>query len=94
MGTNFQYPKFFSAGMASHEGPKLEAMENLHFSITFKASGWKEKLAEPSDEHVDPPNKEIVTKVQGINPGYGATCTTLLLSALTILREADKMPDQ
>lgn len=89
-----KYPKFFSAGAASHEGPKPEAMENSHFSITFQASGWKDKLAEPTDKHTDPPNKEMITKVTGVNPGYGATCTTLLLSAITILNEADKMPDQ
>lgn len=69
-------------------------MENTHFSITFKANGWTEKLGEPGDNHTDPPNKEMITKVTGANPGYGATCTTLLFSAITILNEADKMPDQ
>lgn len=88
-----KHPKFFSGGMASREGPSEEAMEGSHFSITFKATGWTEKLAEPTDKHTDPPNKELITKVSGKNPGYGLTSTTLLLSALTILREADKMPD-
>ena len=91
---NPQYPKFFSGGMASREGPSEEAMEGSHFSITFKAVGWTEKLSEPTDKHKDPPNKELITKVTGKNPGYGLTSTTLLLSAITILREADKMPDK
>lgn len=69
-------------------------MKNTHFSLTFKASGWTEKLAEPTDEHTEPPNKEMITKVTGVNPGYGATCITLLLAALTILRESDKMPEK
>ena len=80
--------------MASHEGPKPELMENTHFSITFRASGWKEKLAEPTDTHSEPPNKEMITKVTGVNPGYGATCTILLIAALTTLNETDKMPDK
>ncbi|XP_015599596.1 saccharopine dehydrogenase-like oxidoreductase [Cephus cinctus] len=88
-----KHPKFFSAGFVSHEGPKPETMENTHFSITFKASGWTEKLAEPTDKHQEPPNKDLITKVSGVNPAYGATCTALLLSAITILKEADKIPD-
>lgn len=80
--------------MASHEGPKPELMDNTHFSITFIAKGWTEKLSEPTDQHKDPPNKELITKVTGTNPGYGATCTTLLMSAIMILKESDKMPDK
>lgn len=68
-------------------------MEDTHFSITFKATGWKEKLTELSDKHINPPNKELITKVAGKNAGYGLTCKCLLLAGLTILRESDKMPD-
>ncbi|XP_054000745.1 saccharopine dehydrogenase-like oxidoreductase [Hylaeus anthracinus] len=89
-----KYPAFFSCGTVSHEGPSAEALENSHFSITFKAVGWTEKLAEPTDKHKDPPNKELITKVSGVNPGYGATCIMLLFSAMTILKESDKMPDK
>ncbi|XP_043483926.1 saccharopine dehydrogenase-like oxidoreductase [Leptopilina heterotoma] len=88
-----KYPEIFSGGCASHEGPSEERMEDTHFSITFKATGWKEKLTELSDKHVDAPNKELITKVTGKNAGYGLTCTCLLLAGLTILRESDKMPD-
>lgn len=69
-------------------------MEKTYFSITLKANGWKDKLAEPTDKHTEPPNKEVIAKVSGINPGYGATCTMLMISALTVLREADKLPDK
>ncbi|XP_074094878.1 saccharopine dehydrogenase-like oxidoreductase [Cotesia typhae] len=88
-----KYPKFFSGGLASHEGPSPEAMEKTYFSITLKAKGWKDKLTEPTDKHTEPPNKEVIAKVSGTNPGYGATCTMLMISALTVLREADKLPD-
>lgn len=89
-----QYPSFFSGGFISHQGPKPEKMENTHFSITFVAKGWKDRVENVTDLHTLPPHKEVITKVIGKNPGYGATCTTLLISALTILNESDKMPDK
>ena len=30
--------------------------------------------------------------MKGRNPGYGATCTALVLSGYTVLKESDKMP--
>ena len=80
--------------MVSRENPSLEVCENARFSITFVAKGWSEKLAEPTDQHKNEPNKEMITKVSGANPGYGATCTMLLMSAIMILKESDKMPDK
>ncbi|KFB46018.1 AGAP002652-PA-like protein [Anopheles sinensis] len=89
-----KFPKLFSFGFCSHEGPTEKAMENTEFAILFKGVGWdkEEKLLEPNDQYKSPPTKKIVTKVTGTNPGYGATCVSLILSATTILREADKMP--
>ncbi|XP_076761102.1 GTP cyclohydrolase punch [Xylocopa sonorina] len=87
-----KYPSFFSGGYVSREGGKPDELEETHFSIKFKAEGWTEKLTEPTDKHKVPPNKVMITKVSGDNPGYGATCAMLLLSAITILKESDKMP--
>ncbi|XP_050069983.1 saccharopine dehydrogenase-like oxidoreductase [Anopheles maculipalpis] len=89
-----KYPKLFTLGYASHEGPSEKSMENAQFAIYFRGEGWDkdEKLLEPTDQFKSPPTKKIVTKVSGTNPGYGATCVALILSALTILRESDKMP--
>ncbi|XP_055622742.1 saccharopine dehydrogenase-like oxidoreductase [Toxorhynchites rutilus septentrionalis] len=89
-----KYPRFFSVGFASHEGPTEEAMENTEFAISFKGEGWNkdEEMLEPSDQYKVPPNKKLKCKVSGTNPGYGATCVALLLSAITILKESDKMP--
>ncbi|KZC07632.1 PREDICTED: saccharopine dehydrogenase-like oxidoreductase [Dufourea novaeangliae] len=88
-----KYPSFFSCGYVSYEGPSKNVMENTHFAMTFKAEGWTEKSAEPTDKHKDPPNKVLITKVTGVDPGYGGTCTMLLLSAMTILKESDKIPE-
>ncbi|XP_029169228.1 saccharopine dehydrogenase-like oxidoreductase [Nylanderia fulva] len=87
-----KYPALFSFGFISHEHPKQEAQDNARFSITFKALGWTEKLAEPTDKHTDPPNKKVITKVSGTS-AYDVTSIGSILSAITILKEADKIPD-
>lgn len=89
-----KYPKVFSLGFISHEGPSEEAMERTYFSMTMKALGWpqSERLAEPTDQYTNPPTKSLMVKVSGPNPGYGSTCVALLCSALTVLKESDKMP--
>lgn len=88
------HPKLFSLGFFSHEGPSEDTMEKTKFSITFYGQGWpsSEKLAEPTDVHTTAPTKKLVTRVTGTNPGYGATCVALLLSATTILKEKEKLP--
>jgi hypothetical protein len=88
------HPKFFTAGFVSHEGPKEEQNENAMFEITFIGEGWKEKQSDPTAEFDMPYNKKMITRVTGPNPGYGSTCICLLVSAITILKESDKMPDQ
>ncbi|KAL6439110.1 hypothetical protein ACFW04_003821 [Cataglyphis niger] len=87
-----KYPALFSYGFISHESPKHETIEQTHFSITFKALGWTEKLTEPTDQHTDPPNKEVITKVSGVN-AYEVTSIASILSAIIILKETEKIPD-
>lgn len=88
-----QYPALFSYGFVSHESPKRETQEQARLSITFKALGWTEKLAEPTNKHTDPPNKKVITKISDIN-AYEITSIASILSAITILKEADKIPDK
>ncbi|XP_071642451.1 saccharopine dehydrogenase-like oxidoreductase isoform X1 [Temnothorax longispinosus] len=88
-----KYPSLFSFGFISHENPNMETLKSTHFSVTFKARGWTEKLAEPTDKHTNPPNKEVITKVTGDSPAYEGTSIIAILSAITILNESDKIPD-
>lgn len=88
------YPKLFSFGTISHEGPTEEAQKSTHFEMTFNMEGWSEASAEPTDNHSTAPDMHMLGKVKGTNPGYGATCVALLLSGLTILDDADKMPNK
>lgn len=67
-------------------------MENTSFSITLAGKGWEEKLAEATDEHKEPPKKEMVARVSGPEPGYIATPICMVQAALTVIREAEKLP--
>ena len=88
-----KYPEICTLGIFSRTGPNEEGSENMKFEMTFYGEGWKEKLAEPTDEFTFPINKKMTTKFTAVNPGYGATCIALLVSASTILKESSKMPD-
>lgn len=86
------HPKFFTFGAVSKDGPEEKTNENVKFEFTFTGEGWIEKFEDPDHAFETKPNKFLVTRVSAINPGYGATCVAILISALTILKESDKMP--
>lgn len=86
-----KHPKLFTYGLVSHKEPSEESINKIEICITFLTRGWTEKLSEPSDVHSDPPNKEMITKVTCTNVYY-ITAISVLLSALTICKESDKMP--
>lgn len=79
-------------GAVPHENP--ETINSTKFSMTFKARGWTEKLAKPTDKNINPPNKEVITKIICNSSPYEATGIMMILSALTILNENNKMPDK
>lgn len=87
-----KYPKIFSFGRVSHEGPTKETMEKSKFTMHLFGKGWSEKLALPTEGYQLPPTKEIYVQVNGTNPGYGATCVALVLSAVTLLKEKSALP--
>ncbi|XP_011859005.1 PREDICTED: saccharopine dehydrogenase-like oxidoreductase, partial [Vollenhovia emeryi] len=88
-----KHPSLFTLGYITHEQPHPEAWKSMQFSVTIKARGWTEELTEPTDKHTNPPNKTVITKVSGVSPAYEATSIIAILSAITILNETDKMPD-
>lgn len=54
-----KFPKLFSLGMASTEGPSKEESNKTKFTFTLVAKGW----AEEKDRHDEPPNKVKILKV-------------------------------
>lgn len=77
-----KYPKIFSCGFFSHEGPSEETMKNTKFSITFYGQGWpkEDSLTEPTDQYTTPPTKELVTRVSASNPGNSSISRTFAQS--------------
>lgn len=57
----------FSFGFVTHEGPSRDEMDNVEFTFTMHGNGWSEKLAEPTDQHAEPPNKTKVVKVKELS---------------------------
>lgn len=88
-----KYPERFSFGYISREGPSEEAMATSEFNTRFIVSGWSKELTESTDKHNTDVNQALFAEVSARNPGYGATCTALVLAGITVLKEADKMPN-
>jgi short subunit dehydrogenase-like uncharacterized protein len=82
------FPKFFSFGAVSRDGPSKEMADNTNFEMTLIGKGWREKAA----MHDSKPDREVIAKVSGKNVGYGATCEMIVQSALVILKEKSRMP--
>ena len=87
-----QYPKLLSFGVFDHDGPTKEEMNATSFVLTLAGKGWSEKLTEPTDAHSSNPDKELVVRVSGPEPGYIATPICMVQAALVLLRDADKLP--
>ncbi|GJQ68963.1 hypothetical protein Trydic_g6148 [Trypoxylus dichotomus] len=87
------HPKLFSFGMFNREGPSDEKQENSIFDICIEGEGWDEKPLEPTDEFKTPPNKKISANVGARNPAYGATSIAVVLCAVMVLTESEKLPN-
>lgn len=85
------YPKLFSLGLVSHEGPSEDTRLNTYFQTTFHGEGWDTPQSADSSPS-ELPKSVMITKLSGHDPGYSFTCTALVLSAITVLKESDKMP--
>ncbi|XP_075718842.1 saccharopine dehydrogenase-like oxidoreductase [Rhinoderma darwinii] len=83
-----KYPKFFSFGYFSKEGPTQKQMDESSFSITFFGEGYSQGL----DPQQGKPNVKICTQVSGPEAGYVATPIAMVQAGLTILKEPESLP--
>lgn len=67
-------------------------MAQTSFSMTLAGRGWNDKLTETSDAYSKSPDKEMVVRVSGPEPGYVATPICLIQCALVIIKETEKLP--
>ncbi|MCO5585030.1 hypothetical protein L7F22_038962 [Adiantum nelumboides] len=86
-----KYPKFFTGGVFSHEGPTQEQLDNTQFSSTFIARGVSHSALQEKTSR-DPDVKAVV-RVRGPEPGYVSTPILFVSVARAILEhEKDIIP--
>ncbi|XP_069625413.1 saccharopine dehydrogenase-like oxidoreductase [Ranitomeya imitator] len=83
-----KYPKLFSFGYFSKEGPTAKQMAESSFSITFFGEGYSRGI----DPQQGKPNVKICTQVSGPEAGYVATPIAMVQAGMTILKEPESLP--
>ncbi|XP_019642833.1 PREDICTED: saccharopine dehydrogenase-like oxidoreductase isoform X1 [Branchiostoma belcheri] len=86
-----KYPRLFSLGYFSHEGPTQKQIEGASFTMQFIGSGYSNAVLEDGD-YDGPPNMTIATQVEGPEAGYVTTPIVMVQAAITLLREMKKLP--
>ncbi|KAM4771943.1 saccharopine dehydrogenase-like oxidoreductase [Rhinophrynus dorsalis] len=83
-----KYPKFFSFGYFSSEGPTRKQMDESSFTMTFFGEGY----SEGQDPQQGKPNVKICTQVSGPEVAYVATPIAMVQAGVTILKEPGSLP--
>jgi hypothetical protein len=84
-----KYPKFFTGGVFSHEGPTNEQIQSTSFVSTFTARGYSHSSI--SEKTSRTPDVKVIVRVRGPEPGYSATPILFVTLARAILAEEDKI---
>ncbi|KAF9205404.1 hypothetical protein BGZ49_004085 [Haplosporangium sp. Z 27] len=92
-----KYPRLFTLGMFSHEGPSAQQLAETSFSETFYAQGFSKELRDqyPNAQELRKvqPDVSIVTSVSGPEPGYVATPKMVVQACYTLLLQKDLVPN-
>lgn len=83
-----KYPKLFSAGMVSHEGPSQAQLDGSTFTTTLIGRGYSEKAIK---DKASKPDVKSIVRVSGPEVGYVATPIIFVSVARTILRERERV---
>lgn len=88
-----KYPKFFSFGLFSKEGPNESQVEGTSTEIILKARGWSRILKEDvTEQPFEEPDKTILGRIKGPEMTYPLTSQCAVQSAITIVKERDSIP--
>ena len=82
-----QFPRFFTYGVFSDEGPTPEQIDGAGFSMTFFGKGFTSEEAVRRGK----PDKQVVTKIRGPEPGYVACSIFMAHAAMVVLEEPRKL---
>jgi len=85
------YPRIFTFGLFSKEGPSEKQVDETSFECIIRATGWKGKKLAPDEEPNTPPDHEVIGWIKGPEPAYPLTAQCLIQSAITIMKEREKI---
>lgn len=91
-----KFPLVATFGWFSHAGPSRKQIDGASFTATFIGRGWSQadadEVSDPTAEPKGKPNKKVVLKVEGPDPGYITTAICLVQAGLTLLTQRHLMP--
>ena len=96
-----RFPHLFSFGAISHDGPTKEQAAATKSITTLIARGYASGPAQPvagasagfkGDKRGPKPDREIVLRITGPDPGYSATAIFLAQAGISVLLDRAKLP--
>ncbi|CAD6192367.1 unnamed protein product [Caenorhabditis auriculariae] len=88
-----KYPDEVSFNLFKRDGPTEAQINGSGFTYTFFGYGYQEQ--KPNGEvHLGRPDRKVVARCTGPDPGYMATSGCIISSALTILKDVQNMPEE
>lgn len=83
-----KFPRFFSFGYFSKQGPTQKQIEASSFTMTFFGEGYNEHSGGDKNKL----SVKICTQVKGPEAGYVATPIAMVQAAMTLLTETSNLP--
>lgn len=88
-----KFPRFFSFGMFSDDGPTRKQVLDGSIEMTFIGYGYASQIGDLEKEHEDKPDKKIVTHLTGPDAGYATTPICAVQATYVLLKEKNKLPE-
>jgi len=86
-----RYPRIFSFGVFSHTGTSEEQIAQTSFDMTFFGRGFSDAVAAGAGPGARP-DREVVYRISGPEPGYIACGIFISEAALVMLEEPGSLP--
>lgn len=82
------YPRLFTNGLFSHEGPSPQQLDETTFEMKNFAVGYSKGAPETPDAQ---PDMKVTTRVAGPEPGYIACSIFIVAAARALIEEREKI---
>uniref|UniRef100_G3MTU2 Saccharopine dehydrogenase-like C-terminal domain-containing protein n=1 Tax=Amblyomma maculatum TaxID=34609 RepID=G3MTU2_AMBMU len=86
-----RFPGFFSAGKVKRGDLTREQVLSCSFTMTMCGSGWKQNRSLNSEREVGESKHSVTIRLEGPDPAYVTTATSMVQVALVVLKELDRM---